>query len=66
MGWPCEYCKRELNKGDRFILNGQYPDGWDRLSKRFWLVPADDLGDYGAIYHEECFYEALNKNRYRR
>ena len=60
MGHLCEYCKRELKKGERFVLIGNYPGFMDRLSSRFWFIYEDDLGDYGAIYHENCFYEVLN------
>ena len=66
MGWHCEYCKRKLNKGERFILIGNYPGGWDRAAARMWYTFADDLGDYGSVYHEDCFFMKLDNDRYRR
>ena len=66
MGHLCEYCGRELNKGERFILNGNYPGGWDRAAARMWYTYADDFAEYGAVYHEECFIKELNKDRFRR
>ena len=66
MGHLCEYCKRKLMKGEPFILNGNYPGVWDRAAARIWYTFADDFADYGAVYHEACFYKVLNKNRYRR
>ena len=58
MGWSCEYCKKELNKADPFILQGQYPGFLDRMSGRNVMYYKDDLGKYGKIYHEECFCQS--------
>ena len=63
MGHLCEYCKEELKKGERFILIGNYPGFMDRVSSRFWFIYEDDLGDYGSIYHESCFFTILKNNK---
>jgi hypothetical protein len=63
MGHLCEYCKRKLNKGERFILYGDYPGTWDRAAARIWYTFADDFAEYGAVYHEECFFTILKNNR---
>ena len=65
MGWSCEYCKKELNKGEPFILSGNYPGFFDRMSGRHVLYYKDDLGKYGKIYHEECFFKTLKKDKNR-
>lgn len=65
MGHLCKYCKIKLKKGERFVLIGDYPGGWDRAAARMWYTFADDFVEYGAVYHEECFFKNLNNDRHR-
>ena len=49
----CEFCRKDIMKGDEFILEGKYPSGLKIWAKSVmnWAPPED----YGRIYHKKCF-----------
>ena len=54
----CKRCGLKLNKNDRFVLVGFYPD---------WLIKSGfprffgDLEYFGELYHETCYLEPIER-----
>jgi hypothetical protein len=56
MSPECKYCKRELRKGEGFILEGNYPGAGRRYVEWFfWSVFLFGLDTYGDLYHKACY-----------
>jgi hypothetical protein len=53
----CQYCHKEIQKDDDFVLVGKYPSFWNAW-KPFgtkWTYPEE----FGMIYHKSCFLEMM-------
>ena len=58
----CEICKKEIEKGQRFILNGTVPSTWSNVAYRLTRGPAVwSIADFGKMYHEECYKKKIEK-----
>jgi hypothetical protein len=58
----CEYCGKPVKEFQEFILVGKYPTRgqmWKWSEASYYVAPES----YGKIYHKDCFFEALKKEK---
>ena len=60
----CEFCKKKINNNEEFVLEGEYPAGWNRYWTAFGLwVGMGSAGPeaYGKIFHKNCYLKKTKK-----
>ncbi len=62
MSHECEYCKRELNKDDDFILIGKYPGRWKRYVDSKIDREFLGLSHLGQLYHKKCYHDKMKED----
>jgi hypothetical protein len=50
----CSKCKKEIEWGDLFILEGKYPSKFSKWLKPTFLNGVE-FNWYGNVYHKECY-----------
>ena len=50
----CEYCKKEIEPGDKMIILTRCPSHERQLSNRLWAPTVYGYIDSAPKYHEKC------------